>query len=851
MSELFFLRHGLRIDHALQEDPEAQPLLADSQPYDPSLSTVAVGQMEKACDDLLETTEAFQDKSDTSIRKNIFIHVSPYLRCLQSADLMITFLKNKISSKYPNYKVRIQILGDFALSEWIHDKMKNKPPFIDSNDAYQMYTPNIKTLKNKNCVSNFRPTNSLGPFNGPDLNYKDYQNHCKSYFKKLLATYDKPSYIKNKDIILIISHGYVINNFVSYFINHPIFDEIPGAKINYAKRVKNDEINEDSDEYDPSNYKWVLFKDSLDLFTPDIDTSLNLETDIVYYKTNFIKRDELNDQGPQTSKSPGGFLGKPQLEKPRPSFKIPQTSNQHNAVSSTKENHNNPAIIKNYNPICPAAKDWEPDLSLQFKIKSEFQLKVINDEAFKKSFNITNRPVKPISPEVSPNSKPTRNNSVIDLSKLVDNDDIYKPMKLKYSTTSQIPIHKLNSKVNSQVNLAQYQRSNNSSNDNSLTDLPKYLNSIQKRRRSSSNPINVTVAHNAKDSYFPLNIISKVRSTPDKSSDFHTSTSQESLSPNDDGGVSDLNSDLDIIQETHGGPTTPGAFDVNLFNFETPSSTQSPEPSELNSGEVSGNLGAAVAAGKRPVPTPQQPPNPLLNRSKSLNYKRGTAPASSKSLSLLAKYQQHQQSQQSQQSKNKNSKNSEDDDNDEDDGEDDDEEDDDDNINNRMFSLSFANNRKVMSKNKSPKSFDQSSFNGEHKNPVKFYPSGISNNRPGTPPSTYSALISTTPVAFDKQNRFSSERKVRPMFYQFGSNSNSNEDLSTSESPANPHNPNEADDESGDSLSSDDSISSDDDDVMFNNRDKNKVNQVPTQKTAKSKADKKNSQYIWFGQNRS
>lgn len=650
MSELYFLRHGSRIDHALLLDVNAQPLTS-SEPYDPSIAISALDQIDQAGTEILELTQVFDKESTETIRKNIFIHFSPYLRCCQSADVLVTNLKLKLGEKFPNYKIRFQLLGDFALSEWIHDKMKNKPPFLDSNDAYQMYTPNIKSLVNKNLVSSFRPTNSLGPFNGPDLSYKDYQSNCKNYFQKLLATYDKPNYIKNKDIVIVISHGYVINNFISYFINHPIFDEIPEAKINYASRVLKKKIDENNEEYNkPENYNWKLFKDALNLVeTESVDSFLNLETDIVYYKTNFIKRDEFNETpNPNANHS---FLGKPHLlEKPRPSFKIEshKTEVSPQTPKGTKDNHNNPKIIKNYNPICPAARDWTPQLENQFKIRSEFLLKVMHDEDFRKNYSITNHPLKPISPDVSPNSKPTRNNSVIDLSKLLDNDDIYKPMKLKYSTTSEIPIHKLNSKVNSQVNLAAFQRaaaassgsSNNSSNEPSYTDLPGYLNLLQLRKRSLSNPLHVTVSHNAKDSYFPSNIISKVNSSPAKSSE----ESALNISSPTGSEHAQTDADLDIIKEFRdaNGPPTPGAFDMPNFDFGSFGNSGAYSILSPNS-----NSGASLLnqdASRRATSTgPQQHGNPLLNRATSLKYKRNFTGPGGKS--LLAKYQQQQQQQ--------------------------------------------------------------------------------------------------------------------------------------------------------------------------------------------------------------
>lgn len=513
MSELYFLRHGERIDHALREDPDAKPILEDYKPYDPSLSQNAIPQIEKLVDEICSLTQAFTDLEFTQ-RKNVFIHFSPYLRCCQTADLLITDLKASLLKKYPNYKMRFQLLCDFALSEWIHDKMKNKPPFVDSDDAYNMYTPNLKSLKNKSACSMFRPTITLGQYNGLDLSYKDYQTRCKDYFKKLLATYEKPMYIKNKDIIIVVTHGYAVNNFLSYFINHPIFEELPEAKANFAKRVLKDDIKDVEDENDPANYTWKLVHDALDLIKEDgVDTTLNLETDIVYYKTNFIKKDELD--------VPKKNLVVEEDTKPRPSFKIKETS-------AAYESGRNPQTRQTY--ICPAARDWAPNLK-HFLIKNEFKEKIMNDESFRKHYNISNHPSRPISPEVSPNSAPTRSNSVIDLSKIVSNDDL-QPMKLKYSHTSEIPMHKINSRVNSQVNLSSFGKgsfpqpngsntdifrtnsgSRGSSKEGSTTDLPRYISSMQNRSRSSSNPMtHVHVAHNAKDSYFPSTILGRVKS---------------------------------------------------------------------------------------------------------------------------------------------------------------------------------------------------------------------------------------------------------------------------------------------------------------------------------------------------
>ncbi|KAI5960200.1 uncharacterized protein KGF55_004923 [Candida pseudojiufengensis] len=572
MTELYFLRHAERIDHALKQNPEAKPIIPDYQPYDPSLAESGIDQIKTVVDDICSTTNTFQDK-ENSLRKNVFIHFSPYLRCCQTADILITELKSKFSELFPNYKVRFQLLGDFALSEWVHDKMENKPPFIDSNDAYNMYTPNLKTLKNKNACSNFRPTISLGQYNGPDLSYTDYQARSKEYFQKLLATYDKPSYIKNQDIIIIVSHGYMINNFMSYFINHPIFEEIPSATINFAKRIEKDEIEDIEDEYDPKNFYWKMEQDALNITKEEgVDTVLNLESDIVYYKTNFIKKNEL--------------LNKPKEEhikdeyKPRASFKIESTS-------ASKSADGKPPIRNNY--LCPAAKDWVPN-KRHFNIKAEFKEKVMNDESFRRNFDITHPPSKQISPDVSPNSAPTRSNSVIDLSKILSNESV-QPIKLKYSNTSEIPIHKINSRVNSQVNLAQFNRSANSSAENSTTDLPKYVSQLQNRHRSSSNPnSSVYVAHHTKDSYFPQ-VINRVRSNE----------SDMSIDSIGDGVVDEM----DIIKENE-----PSSLSMSI--------------AAAASASASASVSAAAAASA--IPTTRASPMDTLNRARSLNKKRPNNP---------------------------------------------------------------------------------------------------------------------------------------------------------------------------------------------------------------------------------
>ncbi|KAK6199970.1 histidine phosphatase superfamily [Scheffersomyces amazonensis] len=600
MSELYFLRHARRIDHELEstlnDSNVPTPIFPDYPIYDPSLSSSAIPQVEGIVDQIISSSNVFNTNTTTTTtttisRKNIFIHFSPYLRCCQTADLLVSQLSEKLSVLHPQIKFKYQMLCDFALSEWIHDKMRNKPPFQDSNDAYNMYTPNLKTLTNKNCCSNFRPLNTLGPYNGPDLSYSDYQSRCKTYFKKLLATYDKPAYIRNKDIIIVISHGYVINNFLSYFINHPIFEEIPEAKLNFASRVliENTDYEDDSmtdeDELTPENSTWKLFKDALQLLEreEDLDSTLNLDTDIVYYKTNFIKRDEFSSENSDSNKSNSI------QDNPRPSFKISRSTMDVTSDNRTNELDKLKPSVKvienkvhkpiNYNPICPSAKDWDPRKIREYQIKNEFILKMMNDESFKKAFDITNHPSKPVSPEVSPNSEPTRNNSVIDLSKLVETDENYRPMKLRYSSTPDIPMSELNSKVNSQVNLAQYRRSpsnitssndgsavdltrliaainmkptssqpngisqsqrfdyGSSSNENSVIDLPKFgafMN--QNRKRSLSNPSATSAS--VKDSYFP-------RVGGNKSSDSESSITSPKVGSNEE---------LHVIKEHHNEP---------------------------------------------------------------------------------------------------------------------------------------------------------------------------------------------------------------------------------------------------------------------------------------------------------
>lgn len=413
MAELFFLRHGARSDHSGDA-----PLTPASTPFDPPLSVAAVGQIDKAAKEIANFSRVDA--------KRIYVHFLPYLRCCQTADLLVTALAAHLGA-------RVHLLGDFALSEWIHDNMKNAPPFVDSTEAYQMYTPNVRSLKNKSKVSNFRPMTTLGPYNEPGISYKEYANRCKSYFKRLVATYDLPSHAN--DVVIVVAHGYVINNFLSYFTSHPIFEEIPEAEVNYARK---------------DNGRWILEHDCLGLAEGLSDATLNLENDLVYYKTNFVRKDEVQET--PIPKEP--TLAVPQSDQPRPSFKIKSDSNK----------------SLNKNPLCPGAVHWSPQEANKFQIKAEFKMKVMNDAAFKRAFDITRAPTNPVSPEISPNSEPTRNNLRVDLLKLLSNEDIQRPLKLKYSLASDIPVLYLNYKASSHVSLAQLQR-NAYSTENSLLDL--------------------------------------------------------------------------------------------------------------------------------------------------------------------------------------------------------------------------------------------------------------------------------------------------------------------------------------------------------------------------------------------
>lgn len=428
--ELVFLRHATRADHATLNNP---PLYHDSKAYDPSVSVSAVGESSRVARDIAQVCQFLKP------RRNVYVHFLPYLRCCQTADLIVLALQKEV----PETRLKFHMLCDFALLEWLHDRMKNVPPFNDLNEAYHMYTPNVKILENRRCVLNFRPTTTLGPWNEPGLSYRDYMDRCKTYFKKLVATYDKPVHINNDDLIIVVGHGYLINHFMSYFINHPIFEEIPESTINYARR---------------ENDTWTLKRDCLQLLhCEDIDSTLNLENDIVYYKLNFVKKDELDENKQYPALGFGG-LKLPTLDPlaPRESFRYQPNTNPQR-----------PNLGNNF--LCPTARNWDAHDSAKFRVRSEFKLKVMNDEAFKKAFDLSHPPTHPISPEVSPSSEPTRTNSVIDLVKLNSNDEIQRPFKLRYSLASDIPVHFLNSKVNSHVNLALLQRSAYSQN-NSLSE---------------------------------------------------------------------------------------------------------------------------------------------------------------------------------------------------------------------------------------------------------------------------------------------------------------------------------------------------------------------------------------------
>lgn len=332
-----------------------------------------------------------------------------------------------------------------------------------------MYTPNVRQLENRRLVLNFRPCTQLGGWNEAGLLYSDYLARCRTYFYKLLATYDKPVHLN--DVVIVVAHGYVVTNFLSYFLGHPVFEEIPELGVNYARReeregeekegegrerektdsakspdslnsISSNSLNSDSPSPSSSSSHWVwaLHRDCLGALERDgSDGVLNLDSDIVYYKTNFVSKHDLDTKQQFPAIGFGGLRPVAESE-PRPSFKVP-------LVKATNTN-------PNPNPLTPAAKDWDPRALRTFQVKKDFALKVMNDEAFKKAFDLHNHPLHPVLPEVSPNLAPTRTNSTVDLLKLRLNEDIFHPFRLKYLLALDILVHYLNSKINSHVSLA-------------------------------------------------------------------------------------------------------------------------------------------------------------------------------------------------------------------------------------------------------------------------------------------------------------------------------------------------------------------------------------------------------------
>lgn len=419
MSDLFFMRHGARADHV----PGSVPLHTPYKNYDPLVVATVAQDAARVARQLVERADF------GGPRKNVFVHFLPYLRCCESADLLVLAVVAAVQARHPATALKVQLLGDFALLEWVHDKMAHKPPFFDSTEAYQMYTPNIQTMENRRLVLNFRPTTKLGPWNEPDILFKDFQDRCRRYLERLIATYDTPSH--KDDVVVVVSHGYVISTILLHFINHPIFEEIPEFGLNHATH---------------KDGVWRLVHDCLGVLARDplLDTALGLDSDIVYYKTNFVKKTDANDDKQFPAM---GFSNLAKNTLPRPSFRILSLGTSH-------------ASSRSDNPLCPGARDWDPVTANKYAVQSEFRLKVINDEAFKRAFDLSNRPAHPISPDISPTSEPSRINSTVDLAKLASNDEIYRPLKLRYSLASDIPVLHLNSKVNSHVSLAQLQRAN-------------------------------------------------------------------------------------------------------------------------------------------------------------------------------------------------------------------------------------------------------------------------------------------------------------------------------------------------------------------------------------------------------
>ncbi|KAG7814265.1 hypothetical protein KL921_000539 [Ogataea angusta] len=185
----------------------------------------------------------------------IFMHCSPYNRCVQTARLLANqFVHTESgiqSQKHQGIQRKLKLRIDQGLSEWLNEnfRLEHLPP----NDGGASMISNVN-LYLENTLTSLPMTddersklkalrdfdwlhNKFGKCGDYGEKPSEFQIRCANYLASLVRYYEThvPEELKEDSVILIITHGALISMFLEIILGRRNFSEIPVCTPIYLK----------------------------------------------------------------------------------------------------------------------------------------------------------------------------------------------------------------------------------------------------------------------------------------------------------------------------------------------------------------------------------------------------------------------------------------------------------------------------------------------------------------------------------------------------------------------------------------------------------------------------------------
>lgn len=307
---LILLRHCSRVDKAHREcsrppspssyDDQISPSTSWLANFDPP---VDLALADKEMDAAVRMMSSHLAPQHPSKRLRVLIHCSPYNRCVQTAEMLLSRLEHQPEFNPAHCKVTHKFRVDQALSEWLNESFNLNflPP---NDDGYSMInnvniyltSPTVsygmdsqiskwerqheKTtdappplnattrthLRNiKDSAWSYNALGHCGDYGEPPLEFKQ---RCFDYLTTLLQYYyTRQPYSADKDTVLVvISHGAVISTLLQMLLNRPIFNEIPLCTPVYFKQSERRRTVFSLMDYDFNLNKILTFSSDRELY---------------------------------------------------------------------------------------------------------------------------------------------------------------------------------------------------------------------------------------------------------------------------------------------------------------------------------------------------------------------------------------------------------------------------------------------------------------------------------------------------------------------------------------------------------------------------------------------------------